>query len=276
MNIVFEKWHGAGNDFIFIDNWQKSIILSPEQIQQLCHRQFGIGADAVILFEPSDTADCKMNYINADGTVAETCGNGLRCAAAFGLQHGHLSGEFVSIENPSSKVDTAEILTDSPWWIRINMGASQIRGVDDFPNDFLGKTIEVDDKNVEVWCVSMGNPHAVQFVSSTKEAPVLTQGAKIEHHNLFPNRINAEYLEVLSSTEANLRVWERGCGETLACGSGAAAATVAGVLAGKFLPNTDIVMHLPGGDLTMQWNQAENIVFKTGPAEFVYHGAIVL
>ncbi len=276
MKLVFEKWHGAGNDFIFIDNWQQKIQLTAEQVKRLCHRQFGVGADAVILFEPSAVADCHMNYINADGTVAETCGNGLRCSAAFGLRHQYVTGASVSIENPSGKVDTAEILSDSPWQIRINMGAAKLNGLPDFPDDHLNRAIDIDGETIELWCVSMGNPHAVQFVDAVQTAPVVTQGEKIEHHALFPNRINAEYVEVLSRTEANIRVWERGCGETLACGSGAAAATVAGVLAGRFEPNTDITMHLPGGDLILRWDQVQNVIYKTGPAEQVFGGVIEL
>lgn len=276
MKIAFEKWHGTGNDFVFLNNWENALSPDPEQIKKICHRQFGIGADAVIYFEKSDRADCKMNYFNADGTPAETCGNGLRCTAAFGIGHKYLSGKTITIENPTGKVDTAEVVSDSPWQIRVNMGAPKTKGLPDFPDDFLGQEIDVEGSPVRVWCVSMGNPHAVQFVDSVKNAPVLTQGGKIEHHRLFPNRINAEYIEVISPTEANFRVWERGVGETLACGSGAAAATVAGTLAGKFAPNSEITMHLPGGDLVLKWDQQQNAVYKAGPAEFVYKGEMNL
>lgn len=276
MKMNFEKWHGAGNDLIFINNWSKSISLTPKQIKHLCHRQFGIGADAVILFEPSEKAHAKMNYFNADGSPAETCGNGLRCTAAYGLEQKLIAGNAITLENPTGKVDNVEILSVMPWRIRVNMGAPRTTGVADFPDEFLGKSIDIDGEAVKVWCVSMGNPHAVQFVDSVAIAPVLTQGGKIEHHPLFPNRINAEYVEVLSPVEANFRVWERGVGETLACGSGAAAATVAGVLAGKFLPNAEILLHLPGGDLQLLWDQKANVVYKTGPAEFAFAGEIEL
>ena len=275
MQVSFEKWHGAGNDFIIIDNWDLCRTITPEQVQHLCDRHFGIGADAVILFEPSDKAECKMNYINADGTPAETCGNGVRCTAAFGLLH-HLQGDTVRIENPGGEVETAIVIGRAPWQIRVEQGSPRTAGVPDFPDDHLGKPLEIDGTALEVWCVSMGNPHAVQFVDAVADAPVLTQGRAIEHHELFPNRINAEYVEVLSPTEANFRVWERGCGETLACGSGAAAATVAGVLAGKFQADTDITMHLPGGDLIMRWDRVTDRVYKTGPAQMVYSGEIKL
>lgn len=276
MKIAFEKWHGTGNDFVFLNNWENALSPDPEQIKKICHRQFGIGADAVIYFEKSERADCKMNYFNADGSFSETCGNGLRCTAAYGLKHKFVPSHQVKIENPGGTIDIADVLSDSPWQIRVNMGSPKTKGLPDFPDDFLGKIVDVDGTEVKVWCVSMGNPHAVQFVDSVKNAPVLTQGSKIEYHKLFPNRINAEYVEVLSPTEANFRVWERGCGETLACGSGAAAAAVAGTLAGRFSPNAEILMHLPGGDLVLRWNQQKNAVYKTGSAQFVFAGEVEL
>jgi diaminopimelate epimerase len=274
MNLSFEKWHGTQNDFVFLENWKKEFSLSAEHIQYLCHRRLGVGADAVILFESSNVADAKMNYFNADGSFAESCGNGLRATAAFGKKHGYFSGDTVQIENPNGRVDTIHILSEDPWDICVNLGLPKTTGVPDFPDDFLGKPISMGDADIDVWCVSMGNPHAVQFVDSITDAPVTGLGPFIENHALFPNRINAEFIEIISPTEGNMRVWERGSGETLACGTGAAASVVAGTIAGKFAKNADVLLHLPGGDLKMKWDQEKNTVFKTGRAEFVFRGQV--
>lgn len=272
MNLSFEKWHGTQNDFVFLNNWEDTFSLPAEQIQSLCHRRLGVGADAVIFFSPSEKADAKMNYFNADGSYAESCGNGLRATAAYGKKHGYFSGDTVTIENPNGRVDDIEILSEDPWDICVNLGAPKTSGLSDFPDGFLGKMLDVDDSKIQIWCVSMGNPHAVQFVESIADAPVTTMGPFIENHSLFPNRINAEFIEIISPTEANMRVWERGSGETLACGTGAAASVVAGTLAGKFPPNEEVLLHLRGGDLKIKWDQEKNEVLKTGMAEFVFGG----
>lgn len=267
--LSFEKWQATGNTFLFIENWEKNTSLSPEKIQRFCHPSFGVGADSVIFFEPSEKADCKMNYFNADGTQAETCGNGLRATFAFGKKYGFLKENIHTIENPNGRVDTVEKVGEN---YRVCLGAPSWKNTPDFPDNFLGE--EIEEK--KWWCISMGNPHAVSFVKDTENCNFEYLGKTLEKHSLFPHRINVEFVHPLSDTEANFRVWERGVQETLACGSGAAAATVAGTLAGKFAKNAEILLHLKGGDLLMLWDQEKNVVFKTGPAKEVFSGEIAL
>jgi len=269
----FEKWHGAGNDFVMIDNFDGEHFLPPEKIRKICDRRFGVGADAVIFVEKSKIADAKMNYWNADGTPAETCGNGLRATAGFLRAKKYLLKNHFFLENPAGKSEPVEILRENPFEIRVSLGAPAFDSPD-FREKWAGDEIEIDGKKMKIWTVSMGNPHAVQFVENVDAAPVLTIGPKIERHPNFPNRANAEFLEIVSEKEGKLRVFERGCGETFACGSGAAAAAVAGILAGKFAKNAEILLHLRGGDLRLFWDREKNLVFKIGPAEKVFSGKI--
>ena len=276
MIFSFEKWQGTGNDFIVIDNWEQKIFLTPQDIQKLCNRHFGIGADAVILVEQSKKADVKMNYYNADGTPAETCGNGIRCTVAFIKEHGYAKGNSFSIENPNGSIAQTFLLSENPWKIRVNLGSPFVAGGKDFPENFLGKEIEVNEHKISLWCVSVGNPHVGTFVKNVKEFPVEIFGPKLEHLQLFPNRINVEFIEVLSEKEARVRVWERGVGETLACGSGAAAVAVMGILSKKLTSEVPLLIHLPGGELEIFWDQEKNALLKTGEAQKVFSGKIEL
>jgi diaminopimelate epimerase len=276
MILDFEKWQGTGNDFIMIDNWDQKTVLTPENIQRLCNRNFGIGADAVILVEQSKKATAKMNYYNSDGTPAETCGNGIRCTASFVKQYGYAKGESFSIENPNGSIAEILFLSENPLKVRVNFGSPSVKGGKDFPENFLGKEIIIKGQKISLWCVSTENPHVGIFVENVKKFPVEILGPQIECHSLFPNRINVEFIEVLSEKEARVRVWERGVGETLACGSAAVAVGVIGILSKKFTNKEPITIHLPGGDLEIFWDQEKNTVFKTGEAEKVFSGKIEL
>ena len=277
----FIKMHGAGNDYVYVDCFQESVPADlPETARRISDRHFGVGGDGLILIRPSDVADARMQMFNADGSEAEMCGNAIRCVAKHVYETGHVRQPNMKIETGNGVLDLElEVAGHRVKRVRVDMGEPILEAAriptrlpgDPVVNQKLSVagTALVPGTTFEVTCVSMGNPHCVIFVERITDEMVLGLGAKIEHDEHFPNRVNVEFVEVIGPDEVRQRTWERGSGETLACGTGASAVCVAGVLAGR--TDRKIVNHLLGGDLELEWNQ-NNHVYMTGPAAEVFRG----
>jgi diaminopimelate epimerase len=272
MSIAFTKMHGLGNDFIVIEALKKKFHGSPEQIRRLADRHFGIGFDQLLLVEPPVSEDMDFSYriFNADGDEVEQCGNGARCFARFVYDRGLTEKTEIRVGTLSGII-IHRILDDGR--VCVDMG------VPDFEPERIpfitdkrqhSYSLALANGVVEIAAVSMGNPHAVQIVEDVDSAPVTQTGPEIEHHPLFPQRVNAGYMEVIDRRAIRLRVWERGSGETMACGTGACAAVVTGIDQG--LLDSPVEVALPGGKLDIEWSGQGTSVFMTGPAEYVYEG----
>ncbi|QDU74905.1 Diaminopimelate epimerase [Bremerella volcania] len=272
----FTKMHGAGNDYVYVNLFEEHLPAPPEKLAPLVSdRHFGIGGDGLILITPSEVADARMRMFNADGSEAEMCGNGLRCVAKYVYDHGIAKKDQLALETGAG-VLSVQLETDGDLAKRVtvNMG-EPILDAAKIPTTFgespvVNQRLEAGGREFEVTCVSMGNPHCVIFVDKADDELVLKLGPQIEKAAKFPARVNVEFIEIISPTEVRQRTWERGSGETLACGTGASAVCVAGVLTGKL--ERRILNHLLGGDLELHWNEADNHVYMTGPAEEVFSG----
>lgn len=272
----FTKMHGAGNDYVYVNLFEEQLPAPPEKLAPLVSdRHFGIGGDGLILITPSEVADARMRMFNADGSEAEMCGNGLRCVAKYVYDHGIAKKDQLSLETGAG-VLSVQLETDGDLAKRVtvNMG-EPILDASKIPTTFgespvVNQRLEAGGREFEVTCVSMGNPHCVIFVDKADDDLVLKIGPQIEKAAQFPARVNVEFIEIISPTEVRQRTWERGSGETLACGTGASAVCVAGVLTGKL--ERRILNHLLGGDLELHWNESDNHVYMTGPAEEVFSG----
>lgn len=272
----FAKMHGAGNDYVYINGFQETVADPAALAMAVSSRQFGIGGDGLILILPSQVADVRMRMFNADGSEAEMCGNGIRCVAKYAYDHGLVHGKEIRVETGAG-IKSLQLFTNNDnrvEKVRVNMGPPALARRDipmtgsDLPR-VVRETLTVLDRDFEITCVSMGNPHCVIFVDDVEHFPVEQYGPAIENHPCFPRRINVEFVEILSSGEVRQRTWERGSGETLACGTGASAVTVAGVLTGR--ATRRLINHLRGGDLEMEWAEDGN-VYMTGPAVQVFEG----
>lgn len=260
----FYKYHGAGNDFIMINNLDKSITLNSEQIKLFCNRHFGIGADGVILLEPSTEADCFMNYYNSDGTLAQICGNGARCTAKFYLKE---TGKDIKEINLETRAGIKNIKVNEDETYSVDMGAPMFESPD-FPTNTL--KLEGFDFN----CVSMGNPHTVTLVEDLNKIDLKTIGPKIENDSHFPNKINIEFVEKINDDYYKVKVWERGCGATLACGTGACAVfSILNKLSPRSNLGEEINLEFPGGKLYLSKNKQDHVILR-GPATFVFEGEI--
>jgi len=263
--LKFKKYEGAGNDFIMINNLDGSTKLEPSYIARICDRHFGVGADGVILLEKSDKADCFMNYFNSDGTIAEMCGNGARCTAKFFLDETGLNIEEINLD---TRAGIKNIIINKDNTYSVDMGAPSFESPD-FPTSRTGGVkIEGYDFNF----VSMGNPHAVTIVGNLDEIDIKEIGPKIETNPLFPNKINVEFIEKINNEYYKVKVWERGCGATLACGTGACAVFVILSELGK-TSLKEIALEFPGGKLFLSQNERGHIILR-GPANFVFKGEI--
>ncbi len=274
----FSKMQGTGNDFILIDGITQNI--NPDKLQelspQLCDRHFGVGADGVILALASKTSDIQMRIFNADGSEAEMCGNGLRCLSLFAFNRGLVQKKHFAIQTLAGVIKPEILEIDNTnARVKVNMGRPEFQSKEPEKLDLLIPTnqeaINFIDRSFFFMPVSMGNPHAVIQVPSTEDFAVQEIGPLIENHSRFPEKTNVEFIEILSETELKMRVWERGSGETLACGTGACATVVAGVLLGKL--TNSVTVHLSGGDLMIEWPKQKD-VFLTGNARFVFEGEI--
>ncbi len=273
MNIIFTKMHGLGNDFIVIEALNKNFHASAEMIRQMADRHFGIGFDQLLLVEPplSEEMDFSYRIFNADGNEVEQCGNGARCFARFVYDRGLTEKSEIRVGTLSGII-IPRLLDDGR--VRVDMGVPDfepetIPFIAEQRRDTYKLTLANGD--VEIAAVSMGNPHAVQIVDDIARAPVSLTGPEIEHHQRFPQRVNAGYMQVKDRHTIHLRVWERGSGETLACGTGACAAVVSGINQG--LIDSPVEVNLRGGKLDVEWSGEGVSVFMTGPAEYVYEGS---
>ena len=271
MMLRFTKMQGLGNDFVVFDGVRQRVDLSPVQIRALADRHFGVGCDQVLVVECAHgDADFRYRIFNASGEEVEHCGNGARCLVVFVRDQGLSDKPVIRVE---TKNGLLVLRLESDGQVTVDMGAPRLNA-NDVP--FTGGTglpaepLDVDGTTVEVSVLSMGNPHAVQRVPDIDAAPVTTQGPRIERHSRFPQRVNAGYMEVVDRATIRLRVWERGVGETLACGTGACAAVVAAIRRGDVDSPVRVVMH--GGELVIGWNGEAAPVTMTGPAVSVFEG----
>ncbi len=261
MKFKFYKYHGTGNDFIMIDNLDGSFNIESLDIKFLCDRHFGIGADGLILLENSKNADCFMNYYNADGTVAEMCGNGVRCMAKFFMEKTKSKKKDLSID---TRAGIKRVVVNNDDSFSVNMGVPAFSHKD-FPESPL--VLE----NIKFQFVSMGNPHAVGMVEDLSKINIKELGPKIENNSNFPNKINVELVEKVSDTHFKVKVWERGSGATLACGTGACA--VYAILKKEGNSQKEVGLEFPGGDLYLSENKEGEIILR-GPAEYVFEGEL--
>jgi len=283
MKINFVKMHGLGNDFILIDCLNKSLgdsLFLSYLAKKLCKRNFGIGADGLILILPSSKADLRMRIFNSDGSEAQMCGNGIRCFAKYAYENKLVSKIKFTVETVAGIITPELIFKDKEIsGIKVDMGIPKLKRREvpmegeDTPT-VVDETLKIDSKHIfKITCVSMGNPHCIIFVNDVQSIPVDEIGPKIENHPLFPEKTNVEFIQVLNKQEINFRVWERGVGETLACGTGACASLVASVLNKK--TDRKATIHLPGGDLNIQWAD-DGYVYMTGQAELVFRGEMII
>lgn len=280
-HMKFTKMHGCGNDYIYVDGAKEQIPQDkkPEIVRRLSDRHFGIGGDGVIFINPSDEADFEMEMYNMDGSRAEMCGNGIRCVAKFVYDKGLTDKTSVSIIS-CGKVKYLDLFIEDGKvsTVKVNMGTPILKAAD-IPvipdknhekEEIIAEPITVGDEEYKMTCVSMGNPHAVIFMDEVSSLPLEKIGPLFENHVRFPNRINTEFVKVLDEETVEMRVWERGTGETLACGTGACATVVACILNG--LTKEQVTVKLLGGNLQIQWDRDANLVYMTGPAATVFEG----
>ncbi|MDD6266704.1 MAG: diaminopimelate epimerase [Clostridium sp.] len=273
----FTKMEGLGNDYVYINCFQEKVENPGELAIRYSNRHFGIGSDGVILIKPSEIADFCMDMYNADGSRSEMCGNGIRCVGKYVYDYGLTDKTEISVETLAGIKYLKLILKDGKVdLVTVDMGEPELQA-DKIPvslrlDEVIDQPIQVGNTVYQMTCVSMGNPHAVVFVDAVDKFPLETVGPLFEHHVMFPNRVNAEFIEVLNRKEVNMRVWERGTGETLACGTGACASTVACILNHK--TEDEITLHLLGGDLKVAWDREKNKIYMTGPARVVFDGEI--
>ena len=274
----FTKMQGAGNDYIYVNAFKEQVKDPVQTAIRVSDRHFGIGADGLVLICPSEKADFFMDIYNADGSRAKMCGNAIRCVAKYVYDRGMTDKTEIAIETLSG-VKTIRVFTENGrvTAARVNMGAP-ILAAREIPTTFDGENVvsqelTIGETDVLVTCVSMGNPHCVLFVDDVEALDLERLGPKFERHECFPDRINTEFVRTVSPTEFDMRVWERGSGETLACGTGACAAAVASILNGRAERDRDIRVNLRGGQLVIRWHRNGD-VYMTGPAEEVFSGEI--
>lgn len=264
----FTKMHGIGNDFVVINAITEFL---PKDLVKLARgiadRKFGVGCDQVLIVDKSARADFKMSIFNADGSQVEMCGNGIRCLAKYVHQKGLTSKKRLTVETLAGLI-RPELVGSN---VRVDMGEPKLVSKDWHSGETIQRPFEVEGQLFGITLVSMGNPHCVIFVPEITDELVLKVGPKIENHLAFPNRINVEFVKVVDPIQLQMRVWERGAGETLACGTGSCAAGVAAIL--NQLTKNNVTIHLKGGDLEIEWYRKN--VFMTGPAEFVFEGEIL-
>ena len=275
----FTKMHGIGNDYVYVNCFEESVKNPAEVSKFVSDRHFGIGSDGLILISPSAIADFRMNIYNADGSQAEMCGNGIRCVAKYVYDYGLTDKTEISVETLAGiKYLRLQIENGKVASVEVNMGAPILEpkeipvAVEESP--VVNVPVEVKGKIYHMTCVSMGNPHVIIFMNNVKDLDIEAIGPYFENHTVFPKRTNTEFVEVLDRNTVNMRVWERGSDETLACGTGACATTVACILNNK--TEDEVTVHLLGGDLKIRWDRENNQVYMTGPATVVFDGEINL
>ena len=270
MELSFTKMHGAGNDFIFVDCLKKDVPNLGAVAGKLCDRRFGIGADQLLTVHPSKVADFKMDIYNADGSQVEMCGNGIRCFAKYVYDHGITKKRELEVETLAGII-RPRIVGEL---VEVDMGEPILEGRKipvDADGEIKNRPLIVQGKTYEITCVSMGNPHSVIFLDDIDSLDLEKIGPDFEHHPFFPKRVNTEFIKIISRTEVRQRTWERGAGETWACGTGASAVGVAGIITGR--TERKVTVHLKGGDLLIEWRD-DGRVYMTGGAEEVFQGTV--
>ena len=275
----FTKMQGLGNDYVYVNCFQEKIENPVETAIKVSNRNFGIGSDGLIMINPSKVADCEMEMYNADGSRSEMCGNGIRCVGKYVYDYGIAKKERISVETLAGiKYLDFTIENDKVKLVKVDMGSPELVPAnipvvaDD--DSAIDEPIVVDGVEYRMTCVSMGNPHAVVYIDDVKGLDIEKVGPKFENHERFPRRVNTEFVRVIDRNTVEMRVWERGSGETLACGTGACAVAVASILNGH--TENKVTVKLLGGDLFIEWDREANRVYMTGPAEVSFDGEIQL
>ena len=273
----FTKMQGCGNDYVYVNGFENKID-NPNKLSEIVSdRHFGIGSDGLIVINPSEKADFKMSMYNADGSEGKMCGNGIRCVAKYVYDNKMTDKTTIAVETLSGiKTLELNVKNDKVETVKVNMG-TPILLPKDVPvvsdkDKVVDEPIVIDDKEYRITCVSMGNPHAITFIENTDDLEIETIGPKFENNPIFPDRVNTEFIQVLDRNTVKMRVWERGSGETFACGTGACATVGACVLNG--LTDDKVTVKLLGGDLFIEYNREENTVYMTGPAKVSFTGKI--
>ena len=274
----FTKMQGAGNDYVYINGFTEHVEDKVTFVKWISDRHFGVGSDGAIFINPSEIADFEMEMYNADGSRSEMCGNGIRCIGKYVYDHGLTDKKEITVES----FGRIKYLTLYPGRdgriesVRVNMGAPVLKG-SEIPvridkDTVIGEPITVNGTEYRMTCVSMGNPHAVVFIDDTDNLDIESVGPVIENHELFPNRTNTEFVQVVDKSHVKMRVWERGTGETLACGTGCCATTVACILNG--LTDEEVTVKVLGGEIIVKWDRENNLIYMTGPAVTTFEGEI--
>lgn len=274
----FTKMQGAGNDYVYINGFTEHVEDKVTFVKWISDRHFGVGSDGAIFINPSEIADFEMEMYNADGSRSEMCGNGIRCIGKYVYDHGLTDKKEITVES----FGRIKYLTLYPGRdgriesVRVNMGAPVLKG-SEIPvridkDTVIGEPITVNGTEYRMTCVSMGNPHAVVFIDDTDNLDIESVGPVFENHELFPNRTNTEFVQVVDKSHVKMRVWERGTGETLACGTGCCATTVACILNG--LTDEEVTVKVLGGEIIVKWDRENNLIYMTGPAVTTFEGEI--
>lgn len=275
MKLQFTKMHGLGNDFIIVDGVNNQLPADLNALAKaVCHRYFGIGANGLLVVQPSEINDIRMRIFNDDGTEAQMCGNGIRCFAAYVYDRQIVPKQALKVETAAGTIKPVLVFNDGQLEkVQVDMGIPRTKSwevpVESDKDELIAQPMTMEGYEFEMNCISMGNPHAVTFWKTLAKAPVLTLGPLLENHPIFPERANIEFVEIISPSEIRMRVYERGCGETLACGTGASASVVAAVLNGY--TERKVLVHLLGGDLECEWREDGHLMM-TGPATYVAEG----
>lgn len=277
----FTKMHGIGNDYVYVNGFAETVVHPVETAKKVADRHFGIGGDGLILILPSEVADVRMRMFNADGSESEMCGNGVRCVAKYSYDHGLTKNNPMRVETgrgvlsikldvQDGKVATATVNMGEPILDLPQIPVDREKVVAGKQNNVYRLSVAQSNEMLDATFVSMGNPHATIYTADVRKIDLEHVGPIVENHKAFPRRINAHWVQVHSPNEVTMRTWERGSGITLACGTGACAVCVSGVLTGK--TGRKLLAHLPGGDLTLEWRESDNCVYMTGPATEVFTG----
>lgn len=285
MKLNFTKMEGLGNDYVYVNCFKETVENPSELSKRVSDRHFGIGSDGLILIKPSDVADFTMEMYNADGSQSEMCGNGIRCVGKYVYDYGLTDKEEISVETLAG-IKYLKFVIDrkapsdrgTVAMVTVNMGEpifapSEVPvAIDEDLKQVVDHPVTIDGTSYNITCVSMGNPHCITYVENTDTFPLEEIGPKFESSPLFPRRVNAEFVQVVSRDYLKMRVWERGSGETLACGTGTCATVVASILNG--LTEDEVTVRLLGGELIIKWDRETNLVYMTGPARVVFDGVI--
>ena len=277
----FTKMQGIGNDYVYVNCFEETVKNPAAVARYVSDRHFGIGSDGLILIKPSDIADCEMDMYNLDGSQGAMCGNGIRCVAKYVYDYGIVKKENISVSTKSGiKYLDLTVRDGKVALVRVNMGspvltASQIPVVSS-TEEMINAPLKVNGETYYITAVSMGNPHAIVYMDDVEHLEIEKIGPAFESHVFFPDRVNAEFVKVIDNHTVQMRVWERGSGETLACGTGACAVAVASILNGHVDGTQPVTVKLLGGDLEIFWDRDDNLVYMTGPAATVFDGEIDL